>query len=57
MPENPVSPRTEAAVDRLTLSVESPRGTEPSKACGCTCWCFEAETSSYNLVCGCMPME
>ena len=57
MPTNPASPNSSAAVDRLTLSVESPRGTEPSKACVCAPCCFEAETSSYNLVCGCMPME
>jgi len=46
MPTNPVSPNTEAAVDRLTLSVDAPRGGGPAAPCGCLCACVEAEASS-----------
>ena len=54
MPENPVSPRSEAAVDRLTLSVDSSRGTEPSIGVGTigSSVCFEAEPSMC-VMCSC----
>ena len=50
MPTNPTSPNTEAAIDRLTLGIDSPRGAEPNGApapgtmccMGCAA-CFEAE--------------
>ena len=49
MPTNPVSPNTEAAIDRLALGIDSPRGSEPSHSTQCpVVWpaCFEAEAST-----------
>ena len=46
MPTNPVSPITEAAVDRLTLGVTSARGSETEPSICSPYFCFEAETSS-----------
>lgn len=43
MPTHPTAPNSTAAVDRLTLDVDSPRGTEPSSVCMNPCICFEAE--------------
>jgi hypothetical protein len=45
MPTNPVSPNTEAAVDRLTLGVAESRGSgaEPSFPIPTGWACFEAE--------------
>lgn len=51
MPTNPTTPASIAAVDRLALGVDSPRGTEPSlpPSCWtCPCACFETETSNYG---------
>lgn len=52
MPTNPTTPGSSPAVDRLTLGVESPRGTpEASMAFPCLpqCSCFEAEASGISL--------
>jgi len=63
MPTNPVSPITEAAVDRLTLGVDSPRasGTEPSFPVPVGWACFEAEVSGSSCAwcwsCGCFEAE
>jgi len=61
MPTNPVRPNTEAAIDRLTLGVDSPRGTAPSCIPGAcyACNCFEIETSgTYTAVpCACVEAE
>ena len=49
MPTNPTTPNPNAAVDRLTLGVDSPRsdsarGTEPSSSiCSTPCGCFESD--------------
>lgn len=55
MPTNPVSPNTEAAIDRLALGIEFPRGAEASNS-GFGLWfapgCFEAEASGYFNPCG-----
>lgn len=56
MPTNPTTPNTNASVDRLTLGVDSPRGSEPSMPCGgcCVCTCFDAEASVFQMcACGC----
>ena len=56
MPTNPVNPTSNAAVDRLTLGVESPRGNAASTNThyfGSTpCNCFEVEASAAAGVCG-----
>ena len=47
MPTQPTAPDTNAAVDRLTLGVDSPRGTEPATTCPPSgCWCSDAEASA-----------
>ena len=51
MPTNPVNPHNSAAVGRLTLGVDSPRGTEPSMIVITTCNCFEAEASAVIFGC------
>lgn len=56
MPTNPVSPNTEAAIDRLTLGIESPRGTQPSMIPG-GCMCFEAEASWIGNCSMCFEAE
>ena len=63
MPTNPASPNSSAAVDRLTLGVESPRGTAQTAGL-CVCQtgitCFEAEASGLvpcNPLCGCFEAE
>ena len=49
MPTNPASPNGSAAVDRLSLGVDSPRGTEPSFSYApCPSACFEAESSGFG---------
>ena len=48
MPTNPQSPNSSAAIDRLNLGVDSPRGVEPANPCGCLCACFDAEASSVS---------
>lgn len=45
MPTNPTTPNSNAAIDRLALGVDSPRGTQPSFVPGAMCPCFEAEAS------------
>lgn len=62
MPTNPVSPNTEAAIDRLTLGVDSPRGGQPHFMGGCMvpCACFEAEPNGVSVctpVCACFEAE
>ena len=47
MPSNPLNPSSKAAIERLTLGVESARGAEPSGNAG-TCGiyvCFDAGSS------------
>jgi len=57
MPTNPASPNSSAAVDRLALGIDSPRGTEPATHSGV--WlvghgqCFEAEASGLSLCLSC----
>ena len=58
MPTNPTTPKCNAAVDRLTLCVESPRGNAASTNThyfGSTpCNCFEAEASTtFSFMCSC----
>ena len=46
MPRTTCRPEIAAAIDRLILTIESPRGSEPSQQlmpCGCLCTCFEEE--------------
>lgn len=61
MPTNPTAPNSNAAVDRLTLGVDSPRGPEPAAPLYPCCFnCFEAETSGIILChpgCGCFEAE
>lgn len=63
MPTQPSQPTSPASVDRLTLSVDSPRGGQPSQQimpCGCLCTCFEAEASvmcSCIITCNCFEAE
>ena len=60
MPTNPTTPNTNASVDRLTLGVDSPRGSEPSMPIGCcVCTCFEAEASYFSamVLCSCFDVE
>ena len=45
MPTNPSAPDATASVDRLTLGVDSPRGTQPALHLS-PCACFEAESSA-----------
>lgn len=51
MPTNPQSPGSNAAIDRLTLGVASPRGAEPASPYGPTCICFDAEASAVIFGC------
>lgn len=59
MPTNPTAPNSNAAIDRLTLGVDSPRGTEPSTPLSsCFCACFEAEASGpFHWASGCFEGE
>ena len=64
MPTNPVNPTSSAAVDRLTLGVESPRGNAASTNThyfGSTpCNCFEADASGISMCacsCACSEIE
>lgn len=50
MPTIPVSPNAEAAIDRLTLGIDSPRGTQPSLRSE-PCACFEASSSAVIFGC------
>lgn len=62
MPTNPTPPISNDAIDRLTLGVASPRGTDPSMgpacaagpsgfACACACACFETTASAVIFGC------
>ena len=53
MPANPIAPNTNASVDRLTLGIDSPRGTIPSTGFngGTYVTCFDAETSNVATIC------
>ena len=63
MPTSPTQPNGSAAIERLTLGVDSPRGSQPSSLLcdiGCYSFCFDAGASS--LLCGvghcaCFEME
>jgi len=60
MPTTPASPASSASVDRLSLGIDSPRGTEPSfPMVLCACNCFEAEASVIVPPCSsaCMCFE
>lgn len=51
MPKHAIeSPRTSSTVDRLTLTSQHVRDSQPSSAGNCCCWsfcgCFEAEVSA-----------
>lgn len=49
MPTNPVSPNTHAAIDRLTLGIDAPRGSAPSTAGVFGPYtCFDAEASGVT---------
>lgn len=57
MPKHVIeSPSTATTIDRLALSSQHVRETQPSSVGNC-CWsfcgCFEAEGSNYNLCGGC----
>ena len=56
MPTNTSTPNTSPAIDRLALSVESPRGSEPSFPIP-MCPCFEAEASGGFLLFSCFEAE
>lgn len=73
MPTNPTTPNANAAIDRLALGVDTPRG-EVLPAWGgtgqsCICFeaepanlpfppfCFEAEASSITFMCSCGCFE
>ena len=59
MPTNPTAPNSNAAIDRLALGVDSPRGTQPSFVPGAMCPCFEAEASFFSatVICSCFDVE
>jgi len=61
MPTNPTQPNSNAAINRLSLGVDSPRGVEPSFPFpSCACNCFEAEASggpAFPCVCVCAEVE
>ena len=62
MPTNPSTPNPNAAVDRLTLGVDSPRGSDAVSSgpfpCGPQCGCFEADASGISMcACGCACSE
>lgn len=56
MPTNPTQPNNNAAIDRLALGVDSPRGTQPSAATGappCNAYvCFDANEVAPSFVYG-----
>lgn len=66
MPANPCTPNSSSAVDRLALSVDSPRGTEPANQSGV--WlmggggtlCFETAPAGmcpWFAYCSCFEAE
>ena len=60
MPTTPASPDSSAAVDRLALGIDSPRGAEASHGVVALPFaCFEAEVSSFACICccGCFEVE
>lgn len=50
MPTNPTTPNSSAAIDRLALGVDTPRGANPSWG-GAMCYCFEAGSSAAIFGC------
>lgn len=52
MPTNPTTPYTNASIDRLTLGIDSLRGTEPAFPLACAA-CFEAEPAVGISLCMC----
>lgn len=57
MPTDPNAPDCNAAVERLSLGIDSPRGAQSSTATMfCSCVCFEVETS-YSMPCGPCPAQ
>jgi len=58
MPTNPASPNSSAAVDRLTLGIDSPRGAGASHGVVALPFaCFETEASSHWTGVGCFCTE
>lgn len=58
MPTNTSTPNTSAAIDRLALSVDSPRGSEPATTCPPSgCWCSDAEASGGFLLLSCFEAQ
>ena len=56
MPTNPTTPKCNASVDRLTLGIDTPRGTIPSTGFngGTYVACFDVETSTtFSFMCSC----
>jgi hypothetical protein len=52
MPTSPTTPNSAAAIDRLALRVESPRGAQTSNFNACMqpgLICFEAESAAISL--------
>lgn len=48
MPANPQSPNSSAAIDRLNLGVDSPRGVEPAGNVWGPCICSDVNPSSVS---------
>ena len=57
MPTNPAKPNSAAAVDRLVLGIDSPRGANPAWNDGPPPFCFEAEASSPWVFPSCFESE
>ena len=59
MPTNPAKPNSAAAVDRLVLGIDSPRGANPAWNDGPPPFCFEAEASGGITcsLCTCVCLE
>lgn len=53
MPSSPIAPGTSAAIDRLALVTDSPRGTNPSLtgSLAVQVFCFEVENSAVGSGC------
>lgn len=63
MPTKPSTPTTNASVDRLTLAIDSPRGTQPSAGGPqgfMACFCLDASASAVIFGCfgtACFEMD
>lgn len=58
MPSNPINPQPSSAIDRLSLGMDTPRGTQSAGMCvGYACQCFESEPSGILLPCTCAHLE